>query len=224
MPIQVTCPGCHKRFKVSERYAGKEGPCPKCKATIRIPSASDEVVVHEPEHSELGATDTKGQSVLKPISRIEVAFHPVAAAGIVGSVLVVFFVALLIGRSGSPSGWVLGLGAVLLGPPLAWAGYTFLRDDGLEPYTGRSLWIRTAICSLLYAALWGVFTYVNSLFFAGEPLAMWKILFLAPPFLFLGAGIAYVCYDLDMGNGFFHYSLYLLATILLRMVAGLNPL
>ena len=29
MPIRVTCTGCHARFDVSEKFAGKEGPVPK---------------------------------------------------------------------------------------------------------------------------------------------------------------------------------------------------
>ena len=40
---------------------------------------------------------------------------------------------------------VLGIGAVLLAPPLVLAGYSFLRDDELEPYSGRALWIRAGV-------------------------------------------------------------------------------
>ena len=39
MPIQVICPGCHARFTVSDKFGGKEGPCPKCKQKIKIPEA-----------------------------------------------------------------------------------------------------------------------------------------------------------------------------------------
>ncbi|MEC8508925.1 MAG: MJ0042-type zinc finger domain-containing protein, partial [Planctomycetota bacterium] len=35
MSIRVTCPGCHARFNVSDQFAGKSGPCPKCKKTIQ---------------------------------------------------------------------------------------------------------------------------------------------------------------------------------------------
>ena len=35
MAIDVTCPSCHTRFQVSDKFAGKSGPCPKCKNTIR---------------------------------------------------------------------------------------------------------------------------------------------------------------------------------------------
>ena len=49
MAINVICPGCHTRFKVSDKYAGVEGPCPKCKVKIKIPEKSDEVVIHTPD-------------------------------------------------------------------------------------------------------------------------------------------------------------------------------
>lgn len=40
MPIQVTCPGCKATFSVSEKFAGKQGPCPKCKAPIQVPKVA----------------------------------------------------------------------------------------------------------------------------------------------------------------------------------------
>src|SRR6476661_3159539 len=30
MAIAVVCPSCHARFQVQDKFAGKEGPCPKC--------------------------------------------------------------------------------------------------------------------------------------------------------------------------------------------------
>ena len=36
MSIEVTCPNGH-RFKVKDRWAGKSGRCPKCKAAMTVP-------------------------------------------------------------------------------------------------------------------------------------------------------------------------------------------
>ena len=69
MPIQVTCPKCFKRFQVSEKFAGKTGPCPNCKSQIKVPEASEEVVIHAPEDD--APKDRSGQSVLKPLKREE---------------------------------------------------------------------------------------------------------------------------------------------------------
>ncbi len=79
MSIQITCQKCHKRFKVSEKFAGKSGPCPNCKATIRVPEKSEEIVIHAPEN--LGPRNASGQAVLKPIEREEVQATPVAVVG-----------------------------------------------------------------------------------------------------------------------------------------------
>src|SRR5437763_17163113 len=94
MAIDVTCPSCHTRFQVSEKFAGKSGPCPKCKTTIKIPEKKDEVVIHAPEVS--GPKDSKGQAVLKPISRVEVRLRSTQIATIVGSVVLVLIVALVL--------------------------------------------------------------------------------------------------------------------------------
>jgi hypothetical protein len=48
MPILVTCPGCKAQFNVSEKFAGKQGPCPKCKAVITIPKGNAAPAAAEP--------------------------------------------------------------------------------------------------------------------------------------------------------------------------------
>ena len=73
MAILVVCPTCKSRFQVSEKFAGKQGPCPKCKAVITIPRVEDEVKIHAPEEyaggGSVAAKDASGRAVLKPISR-----------------------------------------------------------------------------------------------------------------------------------------------------------
>ena len=56
------------------------------------------------------------------------------------------------------------LGSVLLGPPLAFAGYTFLRDDELEPYRGTEVLLRSLACGLVFAAIWGAYWFVFAYF------------------------------------------------------------
>ena len=84
MPISVVCPSCKARFSVSEKFAGKKGPCPKCKTVITVPEAvAEEVKIHEPEQFASGGKDSKGRAVLKPILREETKLQPTVAAGIV---------------------------------------------------------------------------------------------------------------------------------------------
>jgi hypothetical protein len=59
-------------------------------------------------------------------------------------------------------------GAILLGPPLAWAGYTFLRDAELEAYVGVPLLLRSLACGLVYALLWGIFIFLGGRFFGDD--------------------------------------------------------
>jgi len=221
MPIDITCPGCRTRFKVSEKFAGQKGPCPKCKAVIQIPAKGEEVVVHAPE--QFGPKDASGKAVLKPISRMETSVSPLMVVGVVSGAFLVLISALLL-RGMEPPPWLLGLGAVLLAPPLVWGGYAFLRDDELEPHRGRSLAVRVAACSLVYAALWGAYTWLPGLAFNLQTLELFHLLFVVPPIMAVGALAALASLDLDFGTGLLHYGLYLLVTVALCLVMGLELL
>lgn len=221
MPIAVTCPGCHKRFTVHEKFGGQKGPCPSCKTVITIPEAGSEVVIHAPES--YGPKDAAGRPVLKPLEREEAKLSiPLLIA--LGAVVIGSLVAALVLRN--PEGQVstlwLSLGAILLGPPLAMAGYTFLRDDELEPYRGRALWIRSAICGVSFAVLWGVYALLHIYLFGGDKLEVFQLAFIVPPMLVAGAGIALVCFDLDFGSAAMDYGLYLGFTVMLRLLMNLG--
>jgi hypothetical protein len=222
MEIIVTCPSCRARFKVSEKFAGQTGPCPKCKQPIRIPTKSEEVVIHAPE--EFGPKDSSGRAVLKPLEREETEISPVMIAGIVAAVLAVIVVAFVLGRVGTEGAGVpmlyLACGAILLGPPVAAAGYALLRDPELAPHRGSSLWIRALICGLVYAALWGLYAYVKGSIFEGE-VEVFHLVFVVPALVALGGLAALVTLELDYTNGMLNYGLYLLVTGLLRLVMGM---
>lgn len=220
MTIQVVCPGCKKRFSVDDKFAGKQGPCPKCKTVIKIPEKTDDVVVHEPES--FGPKGKKGRAVLKPIERTETKFSPVIAGVAAGASLLVLLIAVLF-RDQAPTG-LLVLGAILLAPPLVWAGYAFLRDDEFEPFVGRELWIRVGACSLVYALLWGLVPLIAGYGLQLDQLELIHMAFLAPVLIGLGAFTAYASLDFDFGMGAMHYGLYLSVTVLLRLVLGLTPM
>jgi len=231
MPIQVICPGCHVRFSVADQHGGKQGPCPKCKELITIPKPEEEIVVHAPDHSEAGSVGVGGRHALKTYGRKETKFKPLWFAGIAGAVLATVFLAILM-RSGdsTPAGWILALGAISLGPPLAWAGYTFLRDAELEAYSGSSLWIRAVVCGLVFALLWGVYLFVGEQLFGDKdfstPLVLetWQTLTLAAGVAAIGTFAAFVAFDLEPTVGVVHFALYFGTTILLRLLLGLAAL
>jgi hypothetical protein len=223
MSIPVTCPNCHARFKVSEKFAGQTGPCPKCKKPIRVPEKTEEVVIHAPD--DFGPKDASGRGVLKPLEREETAVSPVMIAVIVAVVLVTLVVAFLVGRmyaettDGVPA-WMLGLGAAVLGPPLAAAGYAMLRDPELEPHRGVSLWVRCLICGLIYAVLWGAYGFVKGGLFEGE-IEVFHLVFIAPVMVAAGAVAGLACLELDFTSGALHFGMYLTVTGLLRLLMGM---
>ena len=199
MPIAIICPGCHSRFQVSEKFGGKQGPCPKCKTIINIPKASEQVKIAEPDDYG-GAKDTKGRLVLKPIEREETRLGTNAAVAIGAVCLVTLGLAWMIGRASltevdtgagphsvADVPWlVLAIGAVLLAPPLVLAGYSFLRDDELEPYRGPALWIRALLCAAVYAGLWGAYAFLHAHGYLSGPQS-WLF---AGPLFFVGGGAA----------------------------------
>ncbi len=81
MAIQVTCPGCLKRFKVSDKFAGRKGPCPNCKAELQIPRADEKVVIQEPDEFVSGGKTSAGRLDIKPIARRDTKVSPVVAVG-----------------------------------------------------------------------------------------------------------------------------------------------
>lgn len=217
MPISVVCPGCKARFSVHEKFAGKQGPCPKCKQKITIPDfAAEEVTVHAPEEFAGGGKDTKGKLVGKPITHEDVQFRwgPTLLMG--GAALAVVVMAFVI-RAVMPGNLPLsGLGLLVMSAPLCAGLYAVLRDTERPPLRGAALWIRSAICALTYAALWGYIAAANAWF------PEWT--FLVAPLLALGVIAAFATYDLDFGTAAVHFAFFIAITMALRWAIGMEPI
>jgi hypothetical protein len=221
MSIIVVCPGCRKSFKVSDKFAGKSGPCPSCKRTLQVPEKSQEVKVHAPEEFAGGGKGVSGKLVIKPESFRPTKLEPVKAVLIAASVLIALAVAWVGGRTKLfDSMIVTTVALVVVSPPLVVAAYSVLRDDELEPYGGKELYIRSSCCALGYVALWGLFALLVSRgLISGE---LWTWIYVAPPFVLTGGLFSLAALDLDFGDGMFHYGFYLIATMILRWAAGMT--
>jgi len=223
MAILVVCPGCKKSFNVDDKYAGKTGPCPKCKTKITIPEKLAEVKVHAPDEFAGGGRGASGKLALKPIARTDVRFKPLMALLIAGAVVaaIAWAFGIRVFAGGSDSNLRIlfsAVGLLLVSPPLAAAAYTFLRDDELEPYRGPQLYIRAAICSVVYMILWAVFAYLYVTVFSGNmELPYWFVA--VAPFLGIGAATGKFAFDLETISGFFHYAFYIVATFVLGLIA-----
>ena len=220
MPISVTCPGCLTRFTVSDKYAGKKGPCPKCKKDLIVPDKSQEVVIHAPE---IGPKDSKGVSVLKPLKRAE--FKLSNRELIVGAAFAILAMGTAIFarvRFNEPPWMLSAFGAFTLAFPLAWVGYSFFHDDELEEYSGKERSTRVGICALIFATTWGVYWFLayymgNKTLADVEPISF--AIFLVIMFV-VGTLGSLVAMDLDIGQALLHYAMYFLVTFLLALVTG----
>jgi hypothetical protein len=222
MPILVVCQNCKKSFQVNEKFAGKSGPCPKCKATIKVPEKAQEVKVHGGEDFATGGRNAAGKLVLKPIVREQTKFRPAMAGAIGGVCLAVIVLAWLGGRIGLFGNIVgAGIGLLLVSPLLVMAAYTFLYDDELEPYRGMALYARVAACAATYMLLWAAFAYLRGVVRPQE-MEAWMWVVIAPPFFVVGTLAGWFSFDLEPTNGFFHYTFYLLVTMILGWLAGMG--
>ena len=148
MAILVVCPGCRKRFKVSDQFAGKTGPCPSCKTEIKIPALDEDVQIHGPESTVGAGPATRGELSVKPIAFRETKWNPVVGAAVGVAVVVVFLVTVFAGRAGlfETSFLARAIGLLIITPPLVIAGYWFLRDsEDLDPYRGKALYLRAGV-------------------------------------------------------------------------------
>jgi hypothetical protein len=223
MSIRVTCPSCHTRFNVSEKFAGKEGPCPKCRGVIRIPTASEEVIIQAPQTS--GPKDSQGQSILKPIRRKETVLSSVQIASIAVSI-VGFLIAALILRlmladdvSKFPL-WIMIAAAFGIAPPLAYVGYHLLRNQELGSFHVSELRKRVAISSLIYAALWLIFPVAYYAF--NNEYSLGTYLTAITAMLAIGGAAGMYCFDLEYFMGLVHYGMYFVICLVGRWLAGLG--
>lgn len=231
MPIQVVCPGCKKRFEVSDKFAGKQGPCPQCKVVIKVPEKSVEVVIHAPDAPSAPGKVAVGGPVFKPATRKYLNASPAVWVGVIAGVAVVFLVALVLGSGHNSTDkqvptWILAIGSIILAPPLAMAGYIFLRDGEAEPLRGPTLWMRLGVVALVYVVLWGALGFLKPLWGIDptEAIPLPALLIIAPVLLGIGGLAAYAALEIDYTSGVLHYGLFLGITVLLRLCLQLNPL
>jgi len=162
MPIHVICPGCHKRFNVSDQFAGQKGPCPGCKTEIQIPSLEEQVQILEPE---LAPVQQAAKVSLKPITR--------RAEGLTRKHWILVGIVILLGMAlamviridppaeGESANWIfLFACSLLLGPPISLSGYAILREQEAEPYAPKAAMLRSLACGTVYAVMWRLFTMI----------------------------------------------------------------
>ncbi|TVP98133.1 MAG: hypothetical protein EA381_13165 [Planctomycetaceae bacterium] len=221
MPIAVTCPKCLTRFSVSEKFAGKKGPCPKCKFEITVPELSEQVVIHAPP--DVAPKDSKGQSVLKPIKRREVKIGRGLILGSVGGVVGAIGLAIAMRLTGGPPAAVIALVAVLVAPPLVRFGYAISRDSELEPFYSTELLVRVLISSAVLVATWLIYVLIAPYVFDYDRASELPLLFGGITLLVMlgfGSVAAMLTFELEFSGGLIIAGVYLTATLALALIAG----
>ena len=219
MAIIVTCPGCRKSFSVRDEFGGKTGPCPKCKTPITIPKAENAVKVHGGKAFGANA----GQMVLKPIKRRDMKVDPIFAVIAGVGTLVVYLLAYILGSALNASTLLTAVSLILITPPLVYIPYLFLRNaEEIEGLTVRELILRTAICAAAYCLLWGGFIFLakTAVPALGHEIVTWMMI--SAPFLIVGALFGSACYNLEWGDGAVHFVFYLIITLSLCYVGGID--
>jgi len=223
MPIAVTCPKCLTRFSVNEKFAGKKGPCPKCKNEITIPELSAQVVIHAPPDA--APKDSKGQSVLKPIKRQEAKFSRGLILGCVGGVIGAILLAIGLRLTGGTPLVMRIIVALLVAPPLVRFGYAISRDSELEPYVGRELWNRIWVTSAILAATWLIYVlitpYVLDIDYASEMGLLASGITLVVMLTF-GSIAAMAAFELEFFGGLIIAGVYVAATLALAILGDVQ--
>ena len=220
MPINVVCPGCYKRFQVSEQFAGKRGPCPSCQTMIDIPK--EEVKIHAPDEFISGGKTVKGRTILQPLTRLSTDLKTRDMVISLVGLLLVFGLVMLFPALGLGRGVlnIIGIiGLFLVAFPLVYFGQRLLKDgDDLVQSDSTDVLRKCAICAGAYAILSICFEFLSK-YMQADGLFIWVYLV---PFALFSMFVAHVVFDLDFSRGLFHYLLFFVPVILLRGLMGLG--
>ncbi len=212
MSIHVICPGCMTQFEVSDRFAGKKGPCPKCGHIIEIPKQN--VTIVSPDELVVDGKKVQNPDHIRPIEQKSYSFTASAIlvnlsvlTAVLAVALVFHFVHFL------PLAIPVGVALVLaVAYPLMKYGYMTFRDpNDLEIFLGGQLGKKSILGAAVLLALWLVYElilyYLNP---GGMALA-----YLVPVALF-AAFVPIVIFDMDFTDALAVAVVFLLAVILLR--------
>ncbi len=212
MSIHVICPGCMTQFEVSDRFAGRKGPCPKCGHMIEIPKAN--VTIVSPDELVVGGKKVQNPDLIRPIEQKTYSFtgrailvNLAVLTAVLAVALVFHFVHFL------PLAVPVGILLVLtVAYPLMKYGYMTFRDpNDLEIFLGGQLGKKSILGAAILMAIWIVYELI---LFYMNPGAM-ALAYLIPVAVF-AAFVPVVIFDMDFTDALAVAVVFLLAVIVLR--------
>src|SRR5690242_8222954 len=66
MSINVQCPGCGKRYKVDDRFAGKKAKCQSCGGAIAVPAAASKPAASDDPSAAMDELEKTGTVAPEP--------------------------------------------------------------------------------------------------------------------------------------------------------------
>ena len=221
MAIDVICTGCHKRFQVSDEFAGRKGPCPGCKTVIEIPKLEDIVVVHERETTKTGAP-TKLNSIRRQgttVSKLEIIISLAAVTlGLTTAFIGRFTIS---GASSSPGILIWGIAGSMLGIGTSLLGYIVLRNSELEIVNDRKTILKASGIGILYAVLWRLQIIItDSALTMEDGIILPGVIVLALALTAIASFLPMVLLEFEFGQGLVHTSLFIAALVAYSLILG----
>ena len=224
MAIDVICPGCFKRFQVSDQFAGRSGPCPGCKTVITIPALGDQVVIVEPEPQSVA---TGAQAKLDGIARRAGFFQRFEIITLCSLFAATAGIAILtrilqndavIGFTTTTAILFAG-GLTLLSLASSFLGYGVFKDSEVEAFDRRNTIIRSIITAAMYCLIASVFIAATLLVDHDEPRTI--ILSIVGVACFAVASfVPMVLYEMEMLQGALHVAVMICMTSLFCLLAN----
>ena len=221
MAIDVICTGCHKRFQVSEEFAGRKGPCPECKTVIEIPKLEDIVVVHERETTKTGAP-TKLNSIRRQgttVSKLELIISLSAVAlGLTIAIIGRFTISEV---SEAPGILIWGIAGCMFGIGTSLLGYIVLRNSELEIVNDRRTILKASGIGILYAILWRLQIIItDSALTMEDGIILPGVIVLALALTAIASFLPMVLLEFEFAQGLVHTSLFIAGLVAYSLILG----
>ena len=220
MAIDVICPGCHKRFQVSDQFAGQKGPCPGCKTIIQIPKLEDVVVVHERETTSSGAP-AKLNSIRRQHTTAGKSELLCASGALLAGLLSTILVRFLSETEPNPGFFTTLLIGSLLGSSTSLLGNIVLRGQDNGSNYGRKTIVRACLVGVIYTVIWRMLVLISDgLLVEDGSVILPAVIILAIALTAISTFLPMFVFDFEYQQGLVHVALFISSLAIYSLVLG----
>ena len=220
MAIDIICPGCHKRFQVSDQFAGQKGPCPGCKTIIQIPKLEDVVVVHERETTSSGAP-AKLNSIRRQHTTAGKSELLCASGALLAGLLSTVLVRFLSETEPNPGFFTTLLIGSLLGSSTSLLGHIVLRGQDNGSNYGRKTIVRACLVGVIYTVIWRLLVLLSDgLLVEDGSVILPAVIILAIALTAISTFLPMFVFDFEYQQGLVHVALFISSLAIYSLVLG----